>query len=339
VSDPVVVTLTPAGYALGCKLIAALGRGKVVAAQGKARQILPELFQTGQPLICVMALGIVVRLLGPLTRAKATDPPVVAVDEAGNFAISVLGGHAGGANALAKQVATALGALPVITTASDSLGLPPVDLIGQEWGWQIEHRENLTKVAAAVVRGDNIGVYQEAGRRDWWQAFGEWPATFQPLSAWPPVGPWAGLLVISDRRLPALGRWPTVLYRPRSLVLGTGCRRGVPCDEIEALFQQICQTHGFVPECLAVVATVSLKGDEPGLLEFAARHNVPLTTYTPEMLARVGPLPTPSAKVLAKIGIAGVAEPAAMLAAGTDRLLLPKVRGPRVTMALARREA
>jgi cobalt-precorrin 5A hydrolase len=334
-----IVALTPSGLALGTRLAQALGGGQVVAAEGTARQTLQSLFQAGRPLVCVMALGIVVRILGPLARDKETDPSVVAVDEAGNFAISVLGGHVAGANALAKQVAKALGAVPVITTASDALGLPPVDLIGCEWDWQIERRENLTKVAAAVVRGEMIGVYQEAGRRDWWQPFGEWPETFQLLKSWPPIGHWAALLVISDRWLPALDLWPAVVYRPRSLVLGVGCRRGVPEAEIETLFQHVCRTRGFAWSSLGLVATASLKAQEPGLQAFAARYGVPLVSYTTEELARAGPLPTPSAKVRAKIGVDGVAEPAAMLAAGTDWLLMPKVRGERVTMALARREA
>jgi cobalamin biosynthesis protein CbiG len=286
-----------------------------------------------------MALGIVVRILGPLARAKETDPPVVVVDEAGNFAISVLGGHGGGANALAKQVAKALGAVPVITTASDALGLPALDLIGREWGWRIERGENLTKVAAAVVRGEVIGIYQDAGRRDWWQAFGEWPHSFQRIKSWPPVGHWAGMLVISDLCLPALHSWPVVVYRPPSLVLGTGCRRGVPVEEFEAMFRYLCQTRGFASLSLGLVATVTLKANEPGLQEFAARHAVPLVSYTPEELAQVEPLPTPSEKVRAKIGIAGVAEPAAMLGAATNSLLIPKFRGERLTMALARREA
>jgi cobalt-precorrin 5A hydrolase len=339
VNDPAVVVLTPNGRALGQRLVRALGRGEVVSAEGDARQTLQELFGAGRPLVCVMALGIVVRLVGPLARHKDADPPVVAVDEAGNFAISVLGGHAAGANALAKEVARALGAVPVITTASDALGLPPVDLIGRDWGWQIERRENLTKVAAAVVRGETIGVYQNAGQRDWWQPFGEWPATFQLIKSWPPVGHWAGLLVISDVWLPALDLWPTVVYRPRSLVLGTGCRRGVPVEEIEAMFQYVCKTRGFSPLSLGLVATVSLKADEPGLQAFAGRHQVPLVSYPPQELAAVKNLPTPSEKVRGKIGIAGVAEPAAMLAACADWLLMPKYRGERVTMALARREA
>jgi len=338
VSDPVILCLTPNGRALGARLAQVLG-GEVIAAQPQVRQAMQDLFQAGRPLVCVMALGIVVRILGPLIRDKETEPPVVVVDEAGTFAISVLGGHKGGANALAKEVARVLGAVPVITTASDALGLPSMDLLGQEWGWQIERREDLTRVAAAVVRGDCIGVYQDAGRRDWWQAFGDWPATFQILPSWPPQGSWAGVLAISDRCLPAVEGCPVVVYRPPSLVVGTGCRRGVPVDEIDLLFEKTCQTHGFASRSLGLVATVSLKANEPGLQAFAARRQVPLRTYSPEELAGVGPLPTPSAKVRAKIGIAGVAEPAAMLAAGTTALLVPKVRGPRVTMALARSEA
>jgi cobalamin biosynthesis protein CbiG len=332
-----ITTLTPSGLDLGRRLAMALGRGELVSAQGGGRQTLQELFQAGRPLVCIMALGIVVRILGPLAQNKETDPPVVVVDEAGQFAVSVLGGHAAGANDLARQVAKALGAVPVITTASDALGLPAVDLIGRAWGWKIEGREHLTKVTAAVVRGEPVGVYQTAGREDWYTVFGDWPPTFRRING-PPQGDWAAVLVISDRGLPGSPRYPTVIFRPPTLVLGVGCRRGVPCAEIEALFEYVCRTRGFAPLSLGAVATVSLKADEPGLVEFAALHGVPLVSFSIEELGRVADLPTPSEKVRAKLGIAGVAEPAARLAARSDRLLMPKYRGRRVTMALARRD-
>ncbi len=337
-SQLAIVALTPNGLDLGRRLALALGQGEVLAAAGNARSRIEELFRAGRPLVCIMALGIVVRILGPLARRKESDPPVVVVDEAGRFAISVLGGHSGGANELARQTAAALGATPVITTASDGLGLPAVDLIGREWGWKIERRDQLTTVAAAVVRGERIGVYQEAGRRDWWQVFGAWPANFEWLPSWPPSVGWAGLLVITDRLLSGLDQVPTVVYRPPSLVLGVGCRRGVPCDEIEELLQHICAAHHFAAESLGLAATAVLKADEPGLVEFAGRHGVPLQSFRLEELAAVANLPTPSERVRQKIGIMGVAEPAAMLAAGTEHLLMNKYRGQRVTLAVARRE-
>jgi cobalt-precorrin 5A hydrolase len=331
-----IAALTPHGLDLGRRLAEALGCGEVLSLGGGARTTLQELFQAGRPLVCIMALGIVVRILGPLAQHKETDPAVVVVDEAGQFAISVLGGHAAGANELARQVAKALGAVPVITTASDALGLPAIDLIGRAWGWKIEGRENLTKLVAAIIRGEPIGVLQTAGRTDWWSIFGARPPAFQRIEG-QPQGYWAGLLVISDLELPDFGPYPTVIYRPPSLALGVGCRRGVPCPEIEVTFQDFCKSAGFSMLSLAIVGTASLKMDEPGLQEFAALHGLPLLGFALEELGSVHNLPTPSDAVRAKIGVAGVAEPAALLAAGAKHLLRPKYRGRRVTMALARR--
>jgi cobalamin biosynthesis protein CbiG len=285
-----------------------------------------------------MALGIVVRLLGPLAQDKHSEPAVLVIDEAGRFVIPVLGGHSGGANALALEAARALGAVAVLTTASEALGLPAVDLIGREWGWKIEPISQLTAVAAAVVRGERVGVWQDAGRRDWWRPFGDWPASFVQLDGWPPAGAWAGLLVISDQEIRDPECAPLIVYRPPSLVLGVGCRRGVPFAEIEEMFQEVCRSQRLAPLSLGAVATASLKADEPGLIEFAARHDVPLRAFGLEELRSVGPLPTPSEAVRARVGVAGVAEPAAMLAAPTRSLLMPKRRSRRVTMALARRE-
>jgi cobalamin biosynthesis protein CbiG len=330
--------MTPGGNRLGQRLAQAGGRGEVVEAPGNAREALERFFHAGRPMVCIMALGIVVRILGPLARDKESDPPVVVIDEGGRFAVSVLGGHGAGANALAREVAALLGAEAVITTASDALGMPAVDLIGREWGWQIDRPEDLTAVAAAVVRRGLIGVRQTAGRRDWWQPFGNWPETFQRLETWPSAMRFAALLAIADGVVPVPASIPTVIYRPPTLVLGVGCRRGVPCVEIETMFHELCEVHGYSPRSLGVVATASLKEHEPGLRQFAAERGVPLRAFSLEELAAVGPLPTPSENVQAKIGIAGVAEPAALLAAATDTLLVPKCSGPRITMALARRE-
>jgi cobalt-precorrin 5A hydrolase len=182
---------------------------------GPLRRFLPTIWGEYDAIIAVMALGIVVRLVGPLAADKRRDPAVVVVDEAGRFAISVLGGHGAGANELARAVAEALGAVPVISTASDVHRLPAVDRIGRAWGWTIERAENLTRVAAAVVRRRTIAVWQDAGSPLWWEPFGPWPGHFVRLGGWdelPALRP-SAVLVISDRLeppgLPAEGRWST----------------------------------------------------------------------------------------------------------------------------------
>jgi cobalt-precorrin 5A hydrolase len=309
---------------------------------GPLRVFFPEVWERYDAIVAIMALGIVVRLVGPLARDKRTDPAVVVVDDTARFAVSVLGGHGAGANHLALAVAEVLGATPVLTTASDAHGLPAVDQIGREHGWQLERAENLTRVAAAVVRGQTVAVWQDAGPDDWWRPFGPWPAHFVRLDCWddlPKIQPQA-LLAISDRILPP--GWPedhTLVYRPPTLVAGIGCRRGTSLATIEHWFVQVFTEEGLAPASLAAVATVSLKAGEPGLVAFARAHAVPLLTFPPEALAGQPGIETPSERVRAKIGISAVAEPAALRASGAARLLVPKRIGPGVTLAVARLSA
>ena len=318
----------------------AAGEPGVCGWSGPLRLAFPAIWAEHDAIIAIMALGIVVRLAGPLAGDKRRDPAVVAVDEGGRFAISVLGGHGAWANELARQVAEALGAVPVITTASEARGVPAVDRVGRELGWTIERAEDLTRVAAAVVRRRPVAVYQDAGSPDWWRPFGPWPDHFVRLRSWDDLdrlGPEA-LLVISDRLEPeGLPAGRTLVYRPPSLVVGIGCRRGTAAAAIASFVARVLAEYRLALTSLAAVATVSLKADEPGLVAFAAERGVPLLSFAPEALADVPGVATPSERVRARIGIPAVAEPAALRAAGTDRLLVPKQIGPGVTVAVARR--
>lgn len=307
---------------------------------GPLRQFLPSVWAEFDAIIAIMALGIVVRLVGPLALDKRRDPATLVIDEAGQFVVSVLGGHAAGANALAERLAELLGATAVVTTASDAHRLPAVDQIGRALGWKMEPSPNLTRVAAAVVRRDPVAVWQDTGSTNWWQPFGPWPQHFTRLSSWADWDPdrFSALLYISDRALPdpLAGGPPVLVYRPPSLVAGIGCRRGTPQETIEALVQQVFADHALALESLAEAATVTLKAAEPGLVAFAQKRGVPLRCFTPAELAAQPGVENPSEQVRARIGIVAVAEPAALRAAGAARLLVPKQKGPGVTLALAR---
>jgi cobalt-precorrin 5A hydrolase len=307
---------------------------------GPLRRFFPEVWGRYEAVVAVMALGIVVRLVGPLATDKRRDPAVVAVDDAGRFAIGVLGGHGAGANALTLDVAATLGATPVVTTASEALGLPAVDLIGHGLGWVMERRDNLTRVAAAVVRREPVAVWQDAGRSDWWRRFGSWPGHFVRLKDWGELSTLdpAALLVISDRDLPdGLPEDRTLVYRPPSLVAGIGCRRGAAAEAIARHVEEALAEHRLAGACLGAVATVTLKLDEPGLLAFARSRRLPLVAFPPEQLAGQPGVALPSERVQSKIGIPAVAEPAALRAAGANRLVVAKRKGPGVTVAIARR--
>ena len=143
--------------------------GRFVCYAGKTGDQIPALFEAFDGIVAIVSLGAVVRLIAPHLKKKETDPGVVVVDEAGRWAIPVLSGHLGGANALAGHLATAIGAQAVLTTASDSRETIGVDLLGRELGWTLEaSHDELVRASAAVVNDEPVALVQEAGSTDWW---------------------------------------------------------------------------------------------------------------------------------------------------------------------------
>ncbi|MFI6017262.1 precorrin-3B C(17)-methyltransferase [Streptomyces sp. NPDC051287] len=251
-------------------------------------------------LVCFLATGAVVRLIAPLLGEKTADPGVVCVDEGGRFAVSLVGGHAGGANELAREVAELLAAQPVVTTATDAVGLPGLDTLG----FPVEG--SVAAVSRALLDGEPVALRADAA----------WPLPALPFAA-----EGAYTVRLTDRAAEPGER--EVLLRPPSLVVGVGASRGAPADEVYALVEGALRDAGLSPRSVAELATVDAKAEEPGIVAAAARLGVPLVTYAAEELARV-PVPHPSKAPLAAVGTPSVAEAAALLRGG--ELLVPKTK-------------
>lgn len=289
-------------------------------------------------IVSFVSLGATVRMIAPHLKDKKTDPGVVVVDDAGRFAIAVLSGHLGGANALARRVAQALGATPVITTASDAQGTIAVDLLGHEFGWRLEGWENVTAVSASVVNEEQVAIVQEAGERAWWPADRPLPANLRVVASLEEAAApeFRAALVITNRVLtdhPALLS-KAVLYRPRSLVVGIGCNSGTPAQEIAAAVAAVLRDAGLSPLSVRNLASIDRKAEEPGLLEYAQSQGLPIDFYAKEELNGVE-VPNPSEAPMKYVGAQGVAEPAAVLSAGGP-LIVPKVKSGNCTVAVAR---
>ena len=302
------------------------------------RQTLQSAFQEHAALVCIMATGIVVRDLAPLLRSKHSDPAVVVVDEKGEHAISLLSGHKGGANALARQVAGLLGGTAILTTASDGQGLPAIDLLGREDGWVISRGDQLTAVSAALVNGEPVGLFQEAGDESWR------PDPLPPnLTRYPSLAALqqatpAAALLITHRLVPpevfaAVPR--AVIYHPPCLVVGVGCNRGTPAEEIQQAVDQTLAEAGLDARSIYLLATIEDKADEIGLLAACERRGWRLKIFTRREMAAITAVPTPSEWAQRVLGVPGVAEPAALLAAQTDSLLVEKRKFRNVTVAVA----
>ena len=350
--------------------VATLPSSHVVSAFSlPLRPVIEEAFYAHSRLVLFMPVGAAVRMLAPLLQHKHRDPAVVCVDDAGRFVVSLLSGHVGGADELAQQVSEILCATAVITSASHVKDTLAVDLLGREFGWQVDSDSaTVTRVSAAVVNGESVGVFQDAGERDWWPAGKDLPgniwefSTFEDLQA----SGSAAAIVISDRAedlRPAADvqydstfeQLPTVVIRPRSLVVGMGCRRGVECGHLEELLMATFRENGLSLKSIKCIATADLKSDEAGILELADKYDAPVVCFGAEelnsMFAGVtdtaGPEmcqaeageergPTPSATAHRLLGVWGVSEPAAFLASGASGLLVSRRKTDLATISVAR---
>jgi cobalt-precorrin 5A hydrolase/precorrin-3B C17-methyltransferase len=289
--------------------------------EGKASVALHRAWNDCDTIVLFLATGAAVRLIAPLLEGKHRDPGVVAVDDAGTFAIALCGGHEGGANALATRVAETLGGTPVITTASDSVGLPALDSLGEKLGLRLEEGSDIAEVGAAFVSGEKVCLV--ADRR---LPLGPLPENVVRTEARE-----VPLILISDQ-LAEMPR-PAAVYRPPSLVAGVGCSRGTGTDEILGLLFRSLAEAGLAEKCLAALSSIEAKRDETGLLGAAEKLDVPIYFHSAEALRAVE-TPNPSDVVRKAVGTPSVAE-AAVMSSGAE-LVLEKRKSANATVAIGR---
>ncbi len=314
-----VLAVTRGGCRLGRQVAVALDAEFVDCAGQGVRAHLARLWSCCEGLVCIMATGIVVRLVAPLLEDKEHDPAVVVSDEKGRYAISLLSGHLGGANQLAREVAGITGGQAVITTASDVCGRTGLDLWIREQRLIPGQGRSLTSMMAQLVNQGSLRLFSEG-------VLAPLPSDLRPVDS----PDRADMVVTCRLRRPAKG----LLLHPPVLVVGIGCNRGTTADEIQAVVQATLAEQELAWEAVASLATIDLKKDEAGLLGFAERNGLELAFYSREALNQVAGT-SQSATVFRATGAWGVAEPAAILGAGQGPLLVPKVKAGNVTVAVA----
>ncbi|HEX2014365.1 MAG TPA: cobalamin biosynthesis protein [Nitrososphaera sp.] len=302
----------------------------------QSTQLVGSLFKTYDALICIFSLGAVIRMVAPHLVDKKSDPAVIVIDDRANNVISTLSGHLGGANALARLVASFLGAQPVITTAADVNETIAVDLVGREFGWTIENFENVTKTSAFMVNEERIAVYQDAGERNWWHA--PLPKNVTIVSSIEEIKSpeFRAGLVISDRSIadPEI-RSKSVIYRPKSLVVGIGLHWDTDKDAIESGIKAVFQEKGLSFKSIRNISSINREANVKGLEEFSKEHGIPVEIYSKEELASVT-VPNPSATVQKFEGTPSVSEASSLLSSKGE-LLVPKQKfPPNLTVAVSR---
>lgn len=299
-------------------------------------QLVGNLFKISDALICIFSLGAVIRMVAPHLVDKKSDPAVIVIDDMAHHVISALSGHIGGANALARLLASILDCKPVITTAADVNETIAVDLVGREFGWTIEDFANVTRISAKMVNEEKIALYQDAGERNWWQA--QMPKNVAVVDDVDKIksAEFSAALVITDKAVSSEVAAKSVIYRPKSLVVGVGLHWDTSSETIELGIMEVFEKNGLAIASVRNIASVDRGAKVKGLDEFAAKLGVPIEIYEKAALAQVE-VPNPSATVQKFEGTASVAEAASLLSSG-GWLVVPKQKfPPNLTVAVCRK--
>ena len=228
---------------------------RTVPIEGRVIEGLRKVFQEVDVLICIMAIGAVVRGIAPVIKDKTTDPAVIVMDEKANHVISLLSGHLGGANQVTLKIAELLDSNPVITTATDTQNVVALDNIAKEVnGWREELRHLVKVFNSYLANKDCVYFYQE---RPW-------------------VSDLRGLTVIEESQIQEVLAnkspfiWLTsqavevdeevvALIHPKPYVLGVGAKKDLPPSTFMESFRAFCEQEGISSSEIAKIASIDVK--------------------------------------------------------------------------------
>lgn len=338
-----VFPVTGAGYGLAKRLALKLGATVVHSPSelkgGGLRKMVREAFEKKSGMLFVSASGIAVRAVAPHLKGKHIDPAVLVMDEKGRFVISLVSGHLGGANGLAKKIAALMKATPVITTATDISGLPCVEDIAGRFSLRIEDVKKIKLVNSSILKGCKIAVIDANAKRlkDIKKEFsscgvfsfsGSFPQGKDSFSAFIFISPEVAGVPPEIRR-------KTMALRPREIIIGIGCRRGTGSIEIKEAVEGVLSEAGLSPLSVRKLSTIDIKNDEAGLLSYAKRAGLEIDFFDAGRLNTAAPPSGESRFALKYTGAGGVCENAALISSGAERLCIRKRIWGRVTVAAA----
>lgn len=275
-------------------------------------------FHWADAIVFVGSCGIAVRKIAPYVKNKSTDPAVIVVDELGRFTVSLLSGHIGGANVLTLNLAKKLGATPVITTATDINDRFSVDSWATKQGLLIDDLKAAKMVSAAILEGE-VPLHSD------FFINGKLPnGIFLQEN---------GRLGISITYRRDTRYCTTLRLIPKILHMGIGCRRGTSAETILEVVQRTMDENRIDLQAVQCIASIDLKADEVGLLEFCKSQKLPVSFYSSEILNAVKGDFTPSEFVRSITGVDNICERAALI--GAEKLIVRKQARNGVTVAIA----
>ena len=348
-----IIQISEAGSPIASKLMRELGTSALLLSARPLGEVCCQRWHDFDAFVFIGALGICVRTIAPYIKDKHEDPAVVCVDSLGQHVISVLSGHVGGANDLARRVADILGAEPVITTQSDVAGLWPLDTLSSRFGWTVVGHASERDIAVRPLVGhaSECDVMQQAvitfvnreptallieahdaGTEFLLNSLPEYVTVVNSLDE---VDQRYQLLLFVSPRLQRSEALPTTLqFVPRVLTVGIGlAHQAGPAESILQEIETAIEQSGYLPQAILNYCTIDVKADEP-VVKLLQERGATVRFFKAEELANVE-VPTPSAIVAQHVGTPSVCEAAAILGSGPGHLVVPKQKGKLWTLAVA----
>lgn len=279
-------------------------------------------------LVCVMATGIVVRILAPLFVHKQQDPAIVVMDSRGNYAISLLSGHLGGANELASEMARISGGQAVITTATDVENTFAFDLFAKKYQMPIGNIDQLKYISAALLENRKVQMLTS-------YSFAEFHCNF--IKEYDRTCP--DPVVVIDEKIHNLPQDHVLYLYPQTLWVGIGCKAGVPSDKIEQAIVRTFAKYNFSENSIAGFATIPKKAKEQGIIRAAKKYRKKLRIIDTEQikkldLKRLGI--RQSDFVQNTVGVPSVSTATAFIASGCGKILVDKEIHSGITISIVK---
>jgi cobalt-precorrin 5A hydrolase len=289
------------------------------------KNIIERIFFEVDALVFIGATGIAVRAIAPFINDKRTDPAVISIDEKGTYVIPILSGHIGGANSLSEQIAKLIGAVPIITTATDINNLFSVDKWAKEKDLYISDMSAAKRISALLVDGKSVGLISD------FKSINQLPHNIvDDLSCKTGI-----CISYDDSKKPFEN---TLNLIPKAIYLGIGCRKNATAKAIEDLVLELLRECKISIHAVKGVASIDLKKDEPGLLEFAEKYNLTTSFYDKDQLKSAEGCFNSSEFVLKTTGVDNVCERSAVLVSGQGNLISTKKSKDGVTVAIAEKK-
>ena len=330
-----IISVSEKGYELSLELKEKLDQDSTIIKTDlyhkNVKRYFPILFYEYDAIISIMASGILIRSIAPLVESKASDPAILNIDDNGNFVISMLSGHLGGANKLTQKVADLINATPVITTSTDINNMLGIDVIAKDLYYKIDDTKEILFFNKAILEGKEISFTVDPNSNyDYLYEYlnNNSSKINISISYSSKIDPEEILAVVDEHEL---------ILKKQKFVVGIGCKRGKECFEIYDGLKKAITDLNLNLSRIDLFSSAEIKKDEKGLLELSDKLNIPITFVDLDKLKLFESNDIQKSEfVKSKFGIYGVCEPSALIMAGFDsKLIYKKTSFNGVTIAVA----